>query len=93
MTSFRMPHPGAEQQTDVGEVVVGVDTHKDFHVAVALTAAGAMLDSERFPATADGYRRLLTWASQFGELRRAGVECTSSYGDGSIGAPHLLGQG
>ncbi|MEV4283845.1 IS110 family transposase [Actinoplanes xinjiangensis] len=91
MTSFRMPHPGTEQQTDVGEVVVGVDTHKDFHVAVALTAAGAMLDSERFPATADGYRRLLTWASQFGELRRAGVECTSSYGAGLT--RYLLNEG
>ncbi|GAA1622517.1 IS110 family transposase [Actinoplanes couchii] len=91
MSSTRMPHPAAGQQTGSGEVVVGVDTHKDFHVAVALTTAGAMLGSQRFPATADGYRRLLAWARSHGEVRRAGVECTSSYG--AALTRYLLGEG
>jgi transposase len=34
----------------------------------------------RFPATAAGYQALLAWAGTFGVLRRAGVECTGSYG-------------
>ncbi|MDT7711316.1 MAG: transposase, partial [Pseudonocardiales bacterium] len=33
-----------------------------------------------FPATAAGYRALLVWAGRFGTVRRAGVECTGSYG-------------
>ncbi|WP_406340056.1 transposase [Streptomyces sp. NBC_01620] len=41
---------------------------------------GAALDGRSFPATADGYRQLLDWARSFGVLRRAGVECTGSYG-------------
>ncbi|MGW0580512.1 IS110 family transposase, partial [Streptomyces sp. NPDC002920] len=41
-----------------------------------------MLDTREFPATAAGYRQLLDWASQFGTVLRAGVECTGSYGAG-----------
>ena len=61
------------------DVILGVDTHKDVHVAAVLTALGALLAHQEFPATAAGYRRLLAWA----RLRRpgpAGVECTGSYG-------------
>ena len=62
------------------EVVLGVDTHKDVHVAAVITALGALLDSRSFPTTTAGYRQLLAWARTFGTLRRAGVECTGSYG-------------
>jgi transposase len=65
--------------TDGQEVIVGVDTHKDFHVAV-ITALGALLSSKTFPTTRAGYRALLKWARGFGAVRRAGVECTGSYG-------------
>lgn len=68
--------PGAPEQ----EVVLGVDTHKDAHVAVVLSFLGARLGGKTFPATAAGYRQLLDWARTFGPLRRAGVECTGSYG-------------
>ena len=37
-------------------VIVGVDTHKDVHVAVAITGLGARLGALSAPATADGYR-------------------------------------
>src|SRR5437588_4063241 len=41
---------------------------------------GALLDTASFPTTAAGYQQLLAWAQGFGVLRRAGVECTGSYG-------------
>ncbi|MCX5322374.1 IS110 family transposase [Streptomyces sp. NBC_00120] len=62
------------------DVVLGVDTHKDVHVAAVMTAMGALLDTRSFPTTGDGYRQLLAWAQSFGRMRRAGVECTGSYG-------------
>lgn len=65
---------------DGQEVVVGVDTHKDFHVAAVVTALGVLLDSKTFPTTRTGYQALVTWARGFGVVQRAGVECTGSYG-------------
>ena len=78
--------PGTSQFTSVPqaadgqEVIVGVDTHKDFHVAAVITALGALLGCKAFPATRGGYRSLLKWARGFGPVQRAGVECTGSYG-------------
>jgi transposase len=63
-------------------VILGVDTHLDFHVAVALDHLGRRLDELSVPATVKGYERLLRWAEGFGPLRCAGVEGTSSYGTG-----------
>ncbi len=65
---------------DPVEVVLGVDTHRDVHVAAVLTTLGVLLATCTFPTTAAGYRQLLTWARGFGSVRRAGVECTGSYG-------------
>ncbi|MFF7602926.1 IS110 family RNA-guided transposase [Streptomyces mirabilis] len=62
------------------ELVLGVDTHKDVHVAAVLTVLGALLATRSFPATRAGYRDLLAWASSFGMVGRAGVEGTGSYG-------------
>jgi transposase len=62
------------------EVVLGVDTHKDVHVAAIITALGLLVATASFPATAAGYAELLGWAQQFGTLHRAGVEGTGSYG-------------
>ncbi|MDQ8706077.1 IS110 family transposase [Streptomyces sp. LHD-70] len=45
-----------------------------------ITTLGAFLAHQEFPAIAAGYRQLLAWARSFGALRRAGVECTGSYG-------------
>ncbi|MFF4229743.1 transposase [Streptomyces sp. NPDC001820] len=63
-----------------GEVVLGVDTHRDAHVAAAVSPLGAVIGTETFPATAAGYRQLLEWASRLGTVCRAGVEGTGSYG-------------
>ncbi|MFE5097524.1 IS110 family transposase [Streptomyces sp. NPDC056638] len=52
---------------------------------------GAALDGRSFPATALGYRQLVAWARSFGVVRRAGVECTGSYG--AALARHLHAEG
>jgi transposase len=70
-----------ESSTGV-EVILGVDTHLDFHVAVALDHLGRRLGDSSVPTTPKGYERLLRWAEGFGPLRCAGVEGTSSYGAG-----------
>jgi transposase len=88
-----MPHPALPGHDDstTGEVVLGVDTHKDLHVAAVITALGVLLCSKAFPATLAGYRQLLAWARTFGTLRCAGVECTGSYG--AALARHLRAEG
>lgn len=64
------------------DILLGVDTHKLVHVAAVITMIGGLLDTRSFPATRSGYEQLLAWAKSFGMLRRAGVECTGSYGAG-----------
>ena len=82
MTVPSMPQPAQPDQHTIttDEVVLGVDTHKDLHVAAVITTVGATVASRRFPTTAAGYHQLVAWARSFGTLRRAGVECTGSYG-------------
>lgn len=63
-------------------VIVGVDTHRDAHVAVALDHLGRRLDDLEIPTTAAGYQALLDWAQAFGEIDTVGVEGTNSYGAG-----------
>ena len=67
----------------VVEVVLGVDSHLDVHLAVALDHLGRrLLDTFSVPTTKKGYESLLAWAEGFGPVRCAGVEGTSSYGAG-----------
>ena len=63
-------------------VILGVDTHLDFHVAVAVDHLGRRLGEASVPTTAKGYEELLRWAEGFGPVGCAGVEGTSSYGAG-----------
>ncbi|WP_405721056.1 IS110 family transposase [Streptomyces sp. NBC_01537] len=74
------PAPQTRRRRPVGEVVLGVDTHRDAHVAAVLSVTGTVLGTGEFPATAAGYRDLLKWARKLGTVRRAGVEGTGSYG-------------
>ena len=62
------------------DVVVGVDTHADVHVAVALSGVGAWQGSIAVATTPAGFDELLRWASSFGPVRCFGVEGTGSYG-------------
>ncbi|MES4889487.1 IS110 family transposase [Streptomyces sp. NPDC096012] len=64
------------------EVVLGVDTHGEVHVAAVISPFGKILGTESFPATAAGYRQLLVWARKLGTVRRAGVEGTGTFGAG-----------
>ncbi|MEV6235077.1 transposase [Saccharopolyspora shandongensis] len=70
-----------QSQTD-SQIIVGVDIHKDFHVAVVITVMGVVVGSRAFPATAAGYQELIGWAGSYGVVSRAGVEGTGSYGAG-----------
>jgi transposase len=65
-----------------GDIVVGVDTHKDDHVAVALDGIGGQRGCYDSPATLDGYGRMLAWARSRGRVVAFGVEGTGSYGIG-----------
>jgi transposase len=40
-------------------VFIGVDTHRDFHVAVALNGQGGVLGEMHLPARSAGYEALL----------------------------------
>ena len=77
-------------ETEVA-VILGVDTHLEFHVAVAVDHLGRRLGEVSVPTTVKGYESLLSWAEGFGPLRCAGVEGTTSYGAGL--ARHLAAKG
>ena len=64
------------------EIIVGVDTHKHVHAAVAISGLGARLGKMIAPASAKGYRDLEAWAQSLGAVRAFGVEGTGSYGAG-----------
>lgn len=63
-------------------VTVGVDTHADIHVGVALDRVGRRLGLLEIATTPSGYRKLLSWAQQQGEVSAFGIEGTGSYGAG-----------
>jgi transposase len=63
-------------------VTVGVDTHRDLHVAVALNQQGGWLGARSFPTTPSGFAALRTWATSYGALGSIGIEGTGSYGAG-----------
>ncbi len=81
----------AERSDTKAEVILGVDTHLDVHVAVAVDHLGRRLGESSVPTTAKGYERLLRWAEGFGPVRCAGLEASSSYGAGL--ARHFEAQG
>jgi transposase len=65
-------------------IVIGVDTHKHIHVAVALGRHGERLADITVPADPRGCERLLAWARAFGDPVRFGVEGCGSYGQGLV---------
>ena len=79
MAQPTLTHPGQDQ---VPDVLIGVDTHKDIHVAVALAPNGGRLGEHRIPATRKGYDQLITWTEEFGYRPLFAIEGTSSYGAG-----------
>src|SRR5687768_5773810 len=63
-------------------VTVGVDTHADLHVGVALDQFGRRLGSHAVPTRPSGFAELVAWARDFGVLERIGIEGTGRYGAG-----------
>ena len=66
------------------QVVGGVDTHKDLHVAAVVDEQDRLLETRSFATTRQGYRQMLAWMCSFGDLQRVGVESTGSYGAGLL---------
>ena len=64
------------------EIIIGIDTHKDNHVAVALNALGVRLGATIVPVNRVGYRCIDAWARSFGTVTAFGIEGTGSYGAG-----------
>lgn len=83
MTSI--PHPLRRR------IIVGVDTHKYAHVAVALDQVGAVIGETTIPVDRAGYTQLEYWAGELGEQVDFGVEGTGSYGAGLVS--HLRRRG
>ncbi len=73
------------------EVIVGVDTHKHVHVAVAIDTWGTRLEDRSFAADSGGYRQLIGWAEQLGRIEAFGIEGTGSYGAGLTSAARRAG--
>src|SRR5215218_7750874 len=83
---------GSPVTSRAGELVVlGVDTHADAHVAVALDEFGRRLGSTEAPATQAGYEKLLAWAEGFGSLELVGLEGSGSFGVGLARYLHARG--
>jgi transposase len=64
------------------DIIIGVDTHKHTHAAVALTGLGARVGELTIKVSLGGYRELETWARSMGAVRAFGIEGTGSYGAG-----------
>jgi transposase len=77
-----MESGGRDVRDDEVRVTVGVDTHRDQHVGVALDQFGRRLGARGVPTTPAGFAELVAWARTFGTLERLGVEGTGSYGAG-----------
>lgn len=73
------------------KIIIGVDTHKDFHHAAVITALGESIADQRFDATPTGYTDLVSWVGRQGVVLRAGVEGTGSYGAGLTARLRELG--
>ena len=79
-------------QLEATRVTVGVDTHRDAHVAVALDQLGRRLGQLEIATTRAGYAQLLAWAESFGEVVVFAVEGCGCYGAGlarHLGAQHV----
>jgi transposase len=67
------------------QIIIGVDTHKYAHVAVAVDHLGARIAAQHVAANREGYAQLEAWAASLagnGRVVAYGVEGTGSYGVG-----------
>ena len=64
------------------QVIIGVDTHKDWHVAVAIDGRGVRLGEKHVPVATFGYGELERWSCDLGQIHAFGIEGIGSYGAG-----------
>ncbi|MGO9959673.1 MAG: IS110 family transposase [Solirubrobacteraceae bacterium] len=64
------------------KIIVGVDTHKYSHVAVAIDEIGTKIGEQHVQANRAGYAQLEAWAASLGRVSAFGIEGTGSYGVG-----------
>lgn len=72
-------------------LIAGVDAHADEHHLALLDAQGRLLETAAFATTRAGYRQLIRWLGQRGEIERVGVESTGAYAAGLV--RRLLAEG
>jgi hypothetical protein len=70
------------RKTDPAEIIIGIDTHKEAHAAVAINGLGARLGAMTLLASRRGYHEMESWAQSLGPVRAFGIEGTGSYGAG-----------
>lgn len=73
-------YSGSASMTHPPELVLGIDTHKDVHVAVLLDQLGRYLATASFGTTDAANSDLMAWTHRHGQVTTAGVEGTGSYG-------------
>jgi transposase len=74
--------PRQRASTEPRRIIVGIDTHKDIHVAVALDHLGVRVAELQVRTTLAGYTQLEQWATHLGIVEAFGIEGTGSYGAG-----------
>src|SRR5829696_7660765 len=79
---MRMQSDGSGDRDGGVRVTIGVDTHADLHVGVALDQFGRRLGTRSVSTTPAGFAELVAWAEAFGVIERIGIEGTGSYGAG-----------
>lgn len=72
-------------------ITIGVDAHKQVHVATAVDEAGRAMSQWRGPNRLEGWQQLHHWAAMQGSPRQWGIEGAWSYGRGL--AQHLVAAG
>jgi hypothetical protein len=70
-------------KTNSVKIIIGVDTHKDIHAAVAINEIGARLGTLTIPVRPKGYRDLEIWARAFGVIHAFGIEVAAITWSGS----------
>ena len=83
--------PVTENAAEKKPVTVGVDTHLDSHVAVAVDDLGRRLGEMHVPTNEAGYAKLFGWAEKLGRPATFGIEGAGSFGAGL--ARFLLARG
>lgn len=63
-------------------IIIGIDTHKTSHVAVAIDTQGTRLAALSVPTNSKEYFGLERWSRSHGKILAFGIEGTGSYGAG-----------